>query len=276
MKGTTRIVSSLVLATSFVAASAPAQTLRYRSSEGESLTYVRKQIDHVVQTVSGQEQTTDIESFWRFTTIVESTASQGVTVAVVHDSVSIESTPQIPGGADFSGLYGKKVVIEMSDRGEVRRVVVPESLPPGAGRLDLSSAYRSFYPVLPEETVGDGDSWRDTTSVETTQKGLDLSVIRTNRYTAGPMTTVGDREARRVDFEIELDLEGSGRQQGAEISLSGSGTGSGTFYLQVEPGVYLGGEESTEMKMDAFVTSGGQSALIPIVQTRTETIELVE
>ena len=48
------------------------------------------------------------------------------------------------------------------------------------------------------------------------------------------------------------------------------------FYFRPDPGLYLGGTERSEVKMDAFVVAGTQNLLIPIVQQREETIELVD
>ncbi|MBW3661033.1 MAG: hypothetical protein KY397_05295 [Gemmatimonadetes bacterium] len=259
----------------FLASVAPAQTLRYAADAGATHRYVRSQEDHVVQTVNGQEQVSDIESYWRFATTVESSEGEDVTISVVHDSISVVS-PAAQQPLDFAGLYGVPLRIRMTDRGEVEEVVLPDSLPEGLGRVDLRTAYGSFYPVLPAEEVQPGFTWADSTEVRTTQNGMDVTVMRINTYTVAGSETAEGREAVRVDFEAAFDIAGSGNQQGAEISLSGTGRGSGRFFIAPEPGLYLGGEEDTEMAMDAFVSAGEQNLLIPIAQTRSETVDLVE
>lgn len=267
----------LALLGSLVAAGAShSQTLRYGMEEGSSHIYTRHQRDHVVQTVEGREQTAEVESFWRFTATVVSSSPGGMTVAIVHDSVAVESTPEIRDGTEFSSLYGKPVTIRMSARGEVDEVSLPDTLSPAARRLDLSAAYRTFYPVLPEGNVEGGDGWADTTRVETAQNGLDLTVVRINRYTVGGRASTEEGEVLEVGFESSLELEGSGSQRGSEVSLSGTGDGTGTVRFDPDSGLYLGGREETEMRMNAFVAGPTRSVLIPIVQTRTETIELVE
>lgn len=271
-----RSIALTVASVAWLAASTVhAQTLRYDEDAGATHRYARSQKDHVVQTVNGQEQVSDIESYWRFATTVEENEADGITVSVVHDSVSVES-PALAQAPDFSALYGMPIRIRMTDRGKVSEVVLPDTLPDTAGRLDLRTTYGSFFPVLPAGEADSGTTWSDTMEVRTDQNGLEVTVMRVNDYTVAGIESVEGREAVRVDFVSTFELEGTGSQQGAEISLSGTGEGSGHFHIEPEPGVYLGGEEASEMTMDAFVSAGGQNLLIPIVQTREETVEIVD
>lgn len=251
-----------------------AQTLRYGADPGATHTYVRTQQDHVTQTVNGAEQTADVNSYWRFDATVSASEDGGRTVEIVHDSLSIQSVPQT--GGDFSALYGEPVTVMMDERGAVTEVILPDSVPDAAGRLDLAATYRGFYPVLPAEPVAEGGGWTDTMNLKTNQNGLDMTIQRINHYTASGNAEYAGRTALKIDVTSEVAIEGSGSQQGADISLSGTGTGTGSFYFLPDPGLYLGGTETGEMKMDAFVVAGGQNLVIPIVQQRQETIELVE
>jgi hypothetical protein len=253
---------------------ATAQTLRYGAESGTTHRYVRTQQDHVTQTVNGAEQKAEVKSFWRFGTTMNGADDGGRTVEVVHDSLTIETTPQA--ASDFTALYGKPIRIVMDERGSVTEVVLPDSIPESAARLDLTATYRGFYPVLPADPVEEGETWSDTMNVKTKQSGLDMTIQRVNHYTAKGSSEYAGRDALQVDYTTELSIEGSGTQQGADISLSGQGTGSGSFYFEPDPGLYLGGTETSEVKMDAFVVAGGQNLLIPIVQQREETIELVD
>ena len=253
---------------------AHAQTLRYESDADAVHTYVRTQQDNVTQTVNGTEQKAEVKSYWRFDARIEGGEDGSRTVEVVHDSLTIESVPQVDG--DFTALYGKPVRIVMDERGSVTEVVLPDSIPEAAGRLDLAATYRGFYPRLPEAAVEEGATWSDTTNLRTNQSGLDMTIERVNHYTAAGGAEYAGQPALKIDYTSEVSIEGSGSQQGADISLSGTGTGTGSFYFRPDPGLYLGGTEQSEVKMDAFVVAGGQNLLIPIVQLREETIELVD
>jgi hypothetical protein len=267
-------LGALALWLVFGAQVADAQTLRYGPEPETPHSYVRMQQDHVTQTVNGAEQKAEVKSYWRFGATMSGGADGGRTVEVVHDSLSIEGVPAAD--TDFQALYGKPVRIVMDERGTVTEVVLPDSMPESASRLDLASTYRGFYPVLPTEAVVEGQTWTDTMNVRTNQSGLDMTIQRVNHYTAMGDAEYAGRTALKVDYSAEVSIEGSGTQQGADISLSGQGTGTGSYYFLPDPGLYLGGTETSEVKMDAFVVAGGQNMLIPIVQQREETIELVE
>lgn len=257
----------------FLAGPTSGQTLRYSNSD-EAHTYTRTQEDHVKQTVNGQEQQIDIQSFWRFQAKVVEGASESLTVEVVHDSLDI-SSPLLTGERDFTPLYGQVVTISMDDRGSVREVTLPDSLPAIQG-IDLETVYRTFFPRLPAADVGDGSTWSDTMSMVTNQNGLDIDIVRVNDYTNKGAIEYAGRQALQIDFTSSMELEGSGAQMGNEISISGTGTGSGSIYFSPSEGLFLGTDEQADITMDAFVVAQGQNLLIPIVQSRSESITLVE
>lgn len=270
-----RIAFFIALAWTVARPASAQEVLRYHSDPGTRHVYIRTQEDRVTQTVNGQGQTVDIRSYWRFRTEVRDEGPASLTLEVVHDSLAIESTPA--GSApDFSGVYGQPLVVVLGERGEVREIILPESLPVGSDRLDLETIYRTFFPVLPAEPAAPGISWRDTVQVAAMQNGIDITVTRVNTYTAGGNVEHAGRDAVRIDYTSEMELAGRGSQQGAEISLSGSGTGSGAYFFAPGEGIYLGGTESTDLRTTAFIAAGGRNLLIPIVQTRAERIELVE
>lgn len=254
------------------ASQARGQLLRYDGRPGETQAYARTQTDHVTQTVNGADQTLDLESYWRFSTTVQETGPDSVTLSVVHDSIAITgvSVDTVP---DFSALYGRPVTLVMGHRGHVRTVRAPTDVA-GIERLDLETTYRTFFPTLPSEPVAPGTTWADTLVLDTSQNGLDIHVRRINRYKVAA-DTLRDGPIV-VDYSTTLSLEGEGRQQGADVSLTGQGNGEGSFRFDPRSGEYLGSRETSDVRMDAFVSASGQNLLIPIVHRRTETIERLE
>lgn len=271
MRSPTRPLLALLL---LVALAPPVrgQLLRYDGQPGVTHAYARTQIDRVTQTVNGTDQTVDLTSYWRFSTTVQESGADLVTLSVVHDSIVITgvSTDSAP---DFSALYGQPVTLVMGRRGEVRAVRPPADVA-GIERLDLETTYRTFFPTLPRDSVRPGTTWADTLVLDTSQNGLDIRVQRINRYQVPPDAPPDGR--LEVDYSTTLSLEGDGRQQGADVSLTGMGNGEGSFRFDPATGEYLGSRETSDVRMDAFVSAGGQNLLIPIVHRRTETIELLE
>lgn len=265
------IVSGMLVSATVAVRPALAQLLRYDGRAGESRTYARTQTDHVVQTVNGAEQTLDLKSYWRFSTTVREAGADALTLAVVHDSIAISGIPA-DSPPDFSSLYGRPVTVVIGRRGEVRSVTPPAGVE-RIERLDLDTTYRTFFPTLPPEPAAPGAAWADTLLLDTSQNGLDIRVERINRYRVASADPGGPLD---VDYTVSLQLEGGGRQQDAEVSLTGSGTGEGRFRFDPGTGDYLGGEEESDVRMNAFVSAGDQNLLIPIVHHRTETVETVE
>jgi hypothetical protein len=265
------VVVFSVVSLSVLAPTASAQVLRYGGAPGTTRTYVREQRDHVVQTVDGRPTVTDIQSYWRLRTRVAAETTDDLTIGIVHDSLAITRAPSI-GDLGIEALGRTPIEIVLTRRGAVRELEVPAELTPLTSRLDLETTYRSFFPRLPETAAVDGLVWSDTTRVATRQNGLDLQVVRVNRYTSKGWAISGENRVIRVAYESDLTIEGSGQQQEAAVALSGSGLATGAFDFDPRAGVYVGGGESSTMKMVAIVTSQGQNLVIPIEQNRTETI----
>ena len=272
MRPPTRSALAALLLLAAAAPPARGQLLRYDGRPGETRAYARTQTDHVTQTVNGTDQTLDLESYWRFSTTVQESGVDSVILAVVHDSIAISGVT-VDSVPDFSALYGRLVTLVMGHRGDVRSVRPPTDVA-GIERLDLETTYRTFFPTLPRDSVGPGTTWADTLVLNTSQNGLDIRVRRINRYR---VAADAPRDGRlEVDYSTTLSLEGEGRQQGADVSLTGTGNGQGSFRFNPGSGEYLGSQETSDVRMDAFVSANGQNLLIPIVHRRTETIELLE
>ncbi|MGH7571976.1 MAG: hypothetical protein ACREMK_09070 [Gemmatimonadota bacterium] len=266
------LASSLVIACAVAPGQARGQVLRYDGRPGEGRVYARTQTDHVTQTVNGIDRTMELESFWRFSATVREIGPESLTLAVVHDSIAISGMPA-DSAPDFSSLYGRPVTLVIGRRGEVRSITPPEDVD-RIERLDLDTTYRTFFPTLPSEPVAPGTAWADTLVLDTSQNGLDIRVERINRYeVAGRASSDGPVD---VNYTMTLRLEGEGRQQGAEVSLTGTGSGEGRFVFDPQSGGYLSSDETSDVRMDAFVAAGGQNLLIPIVQHRTEKVEALD
>lgn len=253
---------------------AGAQVLRYGGEPGSSHAYLREQRDRIVQTFQGRQAATDIRSAWRLRATVSAATPETLSLEVVHDSLGLVVSPADE-PIDLSGVEGLPIAIVMTRRGTVADVELPPDLPAAAARLDFESAYRAFFPRLPAGEAPEGATWSDTTRVATHQNGLDLRVVRVERYVRKGQATPGEGGAVRVDVESDLTIEGSGEQQDAGIVLRGTGRGTGGFLFDPERGVYLGGGEVLEMRMVALVTAGDQKFVLPIVQNRTETVTLL-
>ncbi len=258
------------------AAPAAGQVLRYGGDPGTARTYLREQSDRVVQTVNARQLATEIRGTWRLEAAVAGAAADSLTLRVVHDSLAI-SEGGAPVQPDLSELYGIPVTILMDRRGQVADVVVPDSLPAAAARLDLGSTYRAFFPRLPEGEAAAGAAWADTTAATAVQAGLELRVTRVNRYRSQGWAQSAGRRMVRVEYETELSIEGSGEQEESGIVLGGTGRGTGGYSFDPEAGAFISGGETVEMRMVALVAAqGGNNILVPIVQNRSLTITSVD
>ena len=267
--------TAAALAATLGAGPAEGQVLRYGGAPGEMRVYQREQSDRVVQTVNARQLATTIEIAGRLTAEITAADSGRVTMTIVHDSLAVVESGAAA-APDLSDLYDVPIVVEMDRKGAVDAVRLPEELPASASRFDLAGTYRFFFPRLPEGEAEAATVWSDTTTATAVQGGLELQVVRVNRYVSRGWTAHGASRVIRVDYETELTIRGSGEQEEAGIVLSGTGDGSGGFSFDPQAGTFVAGGETLEMRMVALVSAQGQDLVVPIVQNRSLTVTLVE
>ncbi|MEZ4424703.1 MAG: hypothetical protein R3E98_14935 [Gemmatimonadota bacterium] len=131
-------------------------------------------------------------------------------------------TSQI-GTSDVEGT----LVFTVGPRGEAsvhERFQVEGQAAQMVGNVSLA---HEFFLRLPDRSVGVGDSWVDTLTVDETMEGVRNTNTTVTRYAITGDTTVAGTRLLRITTESDVEMVAEGTMQGMSMSQTLSGTSSG-------------------------------------------------
>ncbi len=254
--------------------------LRYRIPKGVTLNYEAK-----VKQITNQEmmgQTMEIVN-----TVKNNYSVSGVDVdeqrnlvtSVKMDSISIHvKNPRGEQDLDASEIVGKDFGMIFSDVGKKIEFNDPESIQVefvGGSKRTAESFFRNMLPVLSNEPVKIGESWKVTEVDSMKEGGLDVVVDAVTTSTLVGTETIDEMDCFKIEAKTTATVEGSGNQMGANLYLEGDSEGNSVWYFAYKKGIFV--KATTDMLMEGTVTVSGPSNMtIPITQETKVDVELVK
>lgn len=225
--------------------------------------------DHrrVEQTVHGQAIVAHSTTRLVFSLSLSPTDS-GLAAEVVVESVTLEGDTGGMGvaaeavGARISGHLGSRR----------SRFARDEDAPPHELLDQLALSLHELLPVLPPGGALAETTWADTTTVTGRAAGLPVSATSRATSRAGSWDQVDGTRHLGLQRSATYTLDGEGAPTGSWIILRGQGV-SHTRYLLEPAGAMVLGVCADTLRADVEV--GGTGLLIPVVQTRADTLRRV-
>jgi hypothetical protein len=221
---------------------------------------------HVQQEFNGQVTTTDLNLGY-FITARLASADGALDVTLILDSIPLLSGLPM---ADAAQAAGTRFSATMSPSGQVLRFDGDTSQAELVHQL--ATGLKEFFPRLPPNGARLGDTWTDTSEAHTQAGQLDLTVRSVNRHEAVEWSLWSGERGLRIVTISNYTLSGTGSESGQAYDLDGSGR-SHTDQFVGRDGRFLGLTAVDTLESTATLTSIG--AIIPILQTRTDTLVLV-
>jgi hypothetical protein len=204
------------------------------------------------------------------TIALNDTAQGGKVMHVVIDSLS--GNIQVP-GADEQMAKAKGAWLHglVTPGGHVN--IVKTSADSNDFVAELGSAMRTFFPRT-KPGAKQGDSWVDTTAIETKTSNRSVKGTTITTYTVGGEDAMAGASGRRIESTFASTTAGTVENPMAgSMDLEASETGTGKFYV-AQDGRYLGGTSQSEGK--ATVKSAMLPDAIPLKILRTSTISIIK
>jgi len=256
---------AVALALAAVAAPAAAQDFAYKPGAQQ---YRLEQTLSQTQEMQGQLMDMTLASA-QFISLAAASQGSGLGLTYTIDSVRFDpptgSMAAMAGGAaeqreaQAKALTGKQVVATISPLGVVSSLAAADTTDQAA--RNVAPGFRTFLIAFPNAAVKSGMTWTDTVSATMNNMGIDVKSTAINKYTVTGDTTAYGRKAWKVAHTGTLTLSGAGNTQGADVTLSGTGSSTGTSLVGVD-GIYLGGTTDQTQTMTVEVPAAGMS--IPI------------
>ena len=278
MKNQFYVFSAFVLLCSFSASGQEKFNLAYKLDKGQDYRYRMENTYESVQEVMGNEMKMNGEV--RMVTLyqVEETDKDGIMTCIIRQEESEVHSKGM--GMDttykITDAIGKGFRVTISREGDVLKEEALDTSKVKGRALSLKLLGHVTFRKLPENPVGPGEKWTRN-KVDTTSVGEDGQTITTSAtdYQFEGLEVKNGHNCAKISFKGTYESTGKMKQMGMDMYTEGSGETSGTFWVDLDKGIFITEESKTTQDMTMAIT-GQQQMTIPSTQTITSKTILLE
>jgi Family of unknown function (DUF6263) len=290
-------VGLLLLSAAAVGTASAQERLRWKFKKGETTNYQIVQAMDMKMSVMGQNIDSKMNQTMDLGWTVDSVASDGTATLrqkitrvqmkmtvppflnVQYDSAA-EEQPDDPVGGQlakaFEAIVGEEFTMQMTPRGEIRKVEVPDALaaalegaggggafPGGAGFNEdtLKQLVSQSSIAFPQEPVSQGHKWQSGTEATLPFGTMKID----NQFTALGTEQRGGKSLHKIGVKPRMTLEAD---PNAQIQMTvKSQDANGTIYFDSRAGRIA--ESTMKQKMEMDLSANGQAIAQTLDQTMT-------
>lgn len=253
--------------------------LKYQMPEGRALSYrVVNDMGQKMEVMGHSMEITSLES--RGCTMnpmgqVDGNYRIGVTIDSMRMKVV---TPQGEINPDMASVMGKSFEMTVSPLGDEIELAGAEAIEYDAGpdgKRNVSSGYQAFFPDLPNVPVKLGDSWptSETITEKTATGQIDILIEGVSSFSG--LETIDGYECIKITTPFTGKIEGTGHQQGMDLTFTGTMEGSDDSFFAYKEGIFV--RMRTKGTGDTIVKGTGvQEMTIPMTRTYEMLVDLLK
>ena len=260
-------------------ASAPAAdsaVLEYKMPKGRASTYLIKAEEAQVMEVMGQSMDSNTTSTGTFAFKSKGLKEKNLLLGVTIDDLVITMTSGAQGdmSPDLSSVKGKSFDMVISPLGTDVDVSGAEAITydMAGDTRNLSSGFKTFFPVLPGKRIKIGETWPSTSSIEEKSSSMNVRIDIQNVNTLEGFETIDGLECARISTQATGTISGSGSQMGQDLTFTGTTKGKDVWYFAVKEGLYV--KATSEMTSEMSIDVAAANMSIPMTQTSKSEVKL--
>jgi hypothetical protein len=250
-----------LLSAAVISSSYGGEKLRYQMVKGNTYKYVLISETKGNTQVQGQEMASKSKSYFRVSIAVENTGPEAVIlVAKVDSNVSnIESMMMKDSAFVIKEINGKRVRLTLTPLGRTVKTVAIDTIVPSpmtqmAGIGNPGDLLKQLFVKLPEQAVGVGDTWKNTTTDTIKTQGMSVVTKPDILLKIAGTEKVGSYDCLKITFDGTASMYGTGSSQGVEFVVDGTTKTKGTAFFAPKEGVLVGVESSSTTEMNVSGT----------------------
>jgi hypothetical protein len=263
----------VMLAIGLQAVSQETYTLTYKMGKGNVYRYQSENSYDATQEMMGNEMkvTGDIRTILRFE--IEDVLENGTMALITSTEESISHTTMM--GKDTTIRQtkdiGKRTRVEIDPSGKKLNETAIDSV----GKKTSFMVGDNNLITLPADPLKIGEKWTRT-SVDTTRSedNETITTVSSDFELAGKEIKNG-HECLKVNYKKTYEITGKIRQMGMDMFMEGNGESTGSYWFDVEKGLFIADESA--LTQDITVAITGQTQMtIPssqVIQMKTYLIE---
>lgn len=252
--------------------------LTYNLPEGKSLAYDSKTVVAQAMDIQGQTMYVNVENSLSFKMKRVGKADANLKIEITIDSMGMKVDSPMGGSSDnkIKDVEGKSFNMIMSPFGkeiEYSEAGKLEYSVEGAGAVNMSQAFSTIFPDLPENEVKPGDTWTKNDSIiNKTSVGQTSQIFQSVNKFEG-IENFNGVECAKITSTFTGTMQTTAQNQGMDIFYSGPIQGTVTLYFAVKEGYFV--KQTSVSRMSGTVSiTGPQSMEFPITMDTTTTMEV--
>jgi hypothetical protein len=253
----------ILLSAVVVSSSYGGEKLRYQMMKGSTYKYVLTGDSKSSVQAMGQDMQTNVGNYFKISLLVENTGEDAITlIAKVDSNVSrIESMMMKDSAMVMKEINGKRVRLTLSPLGKIVKSVVVDTIVPSRmmqmmGGANTTDFLRQLFVKLPEQAVGVGETWKNTTPDTMNAQGMNMIIKPDAKFKLVGMEKMGGYDCAKITFEGTASIYGTGSRQGMEMVIDGTTKSKGTAFFAPKEGVLVSVE--TESTSDMNISGTGE------------------
>ncbi len=252
------------------------EKLRFKMAKGTTHSYKLVSDTQTKQQMMGQEFNVSAWTTAGITITGEDVGANGelILIATVDTNLSKIDSPMMKDTARvLKEINGKRVRLTVTPMGKTLKSDLIDKIEQTQamqmmGGGNPAEYMRSLFTKLPEQAVGVGDSWKQTTPDTVNAQGFNMVVKPDLTFKIEAAEKFGGYDCLKISFEGPSSEYGTGSRQGMDLVLDGTIKVKGTAYFAPKEGLLIGVDQSTTTDMNI---SGTGEQMITIVQASTAT-----
>ena len=259
-------------------APAPAATvvLDYKMPAGRALTYQIKADEAQVMEIQGQSNNTQTTSTSTFTFKAKGVKDKNFLLGITIDDMAATVTNSAQGdmSPNMGSVKGKSFDMVLSPLGSEVDVSGAEAITydMATETRNLGSSFKMFFPDTAGKPVKVGDTWPSSSWIEEKTGSISIRIDFQNVNTLEGFETVDGMECARVSSQVTGTITGTGNQQGADLTFSGTSKGKDVWYFAVKEGIFV--KQMSESTSDMSIDVPAANMTIPMTQTSKNEVKL--
>ncbi len=260
-----------------ISAAAPASAvLEYKMPAGRTLTYQIKSEEARVMEIQGQSNDTQTTGTSTFTFKAKGAKDKNFLLGVTIDDIAVTMTNSAQGdmSPNMGAAKGKSFDMVLSPLGSEIDVSGAEAITYDIATEtgNLASNFKMFFPDTAGKPVKVGDTWPSSSWVEEKTGSMNIRIDFQNVNTLEGFETVDGMECARVSSQVTGTITGTGNQQGADLTFSGTSKGKDVWHFAVKEGIFV--NQMSESTSDITIDVPAANMTIPMTQTSKSEVKL--
>ena len=251
------------------------QKLRYNYEKGKTYKYSAVVESKTSGQAMGQEFTVTSGADFDYSISLVSMDAGVMTLTVTYEKFNIKLNMPMMGFNDSTIVMqeyaGKRVKVVATDRGKTLTIEPIDTIPPSRVQMMASLTPKDLFKQilfeLPEKEQDLNSSWKKDSPDTTSRGGMKIVTKQNIDFKIVAAERKNDLDCWKISINGTSTLEGSGSQQGADVTIDGTVKMNGAAYVAPAEGVFVLSELSNETEMTTTATGSQTGASTMSINT---------